>query len=188
MQVSQKFGAELTRPALHGGDEDLPKRATLGERRAHYDAIAAKRSARAASEDGDDDMEFDLAPGRGKRRMPAGEEDDFYAQAKEAAAERKRSRAESHRAPATLPPMPDQDAGDYARPISYEIQKNRGLTPHRRKDLKNPRKKNRVKFAKALVRRSGAVQDGSANRPGGNAAYAGEATGVKSKITKSRKL
>ncbi len=57
----------------------------------------------------------------------------------------------------------------------------------RRKDIKNPRKHQRVKFAKALVRRKGQVQEVK-GRDQGMAAYGGEATGVKARLTKSRKL
>ena len=54
----------------------------------------------------------------------------------------------------------------------------------RRKDLKNPRKKHRVKFAAALVRRSGQVQAVRSQA----APYSGEATGLKARTVKSRKL
>jgi U3 small nucleolar RNA-associated protein 3 len=57
----------------------------------------------------------------------------------------------------------------------------------RRKDLKNPRKKHRVKFAQAVVRRKGQVQ-GVQAAPSAPRGYAGEATGIKSKIAKSTRL
>jgi U3 small nucleolar RNA-associated protein 3 len=63
---------------------------------------------------------------------------------------------------------------------------NRGLTPHRNKEMKNPRKKHRIQYERALVRRKGAVREAVAGAAG--AAYGGEATGIKSKISKSRKL
>jgi hypothetical protein len=55
----------------------------------------------------------------------------------------------------------------------------------RRKDLKNPRKKHRIKYASAQVRRKGQVQG---VREAEGVGYAGEATGVKANITKSRRL
>lgn len=57
----------------------------------------------------------------------------------------------------------------------------------RRKDLKNPRKKHRVKFAQAVVRRKGQVQ-GMQQAPGSARGYAGEATGIKSRVAKSTRL
>ena len=47
-KVSQKFGGEAPRPTMRGGDEDVPRRPPLHERRAQYDAVAAKRAAHAA--------------------------------------------------------------------------------------------------------------------------------------------
>ncbi|GFR45262.1 hypothetical protein Agub_g6368 [Astrephomene gubernaculifera] len=183
-KVSQKFGTD--HPSLskrpHGGDEDLPLREPLHERRAKFDAAAARRSVR-ADEEGFGDEEYDLSGGKKKRRA-AGEEDDFYAQAKADAATRKKARAEAHRAPALAPPAPDPKT-DAARGITDEIQRNRGLTPHRRRDQKNPRKKNRMKFEKAMVRVKGAVQP---VRQPEAVAYGGEATGIKTKVAKSRRL
>jgi hypothetical protein len=62
------------------------------------------------------------------------------------------------------------------------------LPPHptpRRKDLKNPRKKHRIKFAAATVRRKGQVQG---VREAQGVGYGGEATGVKANVAKSRRL
>jgi U3 small nucleolar RNA-associated protein 3 len=78
------------------------------------------------------------------------------------------------------PPLADPTASG-ARKVTSEIQKNRGLTPHRRKDLKNPRKHARVKFAAAEKRRKGAVV--SVRKPEGP--YGGEATGIKTKVSRS---
>lgn len=43
------------------------------------------------------------------------------------------------------------------RAITYKMAKNKGLTPHRKKELRNPRVKHKLKFRKALIRRKGAV-------------------------------
>lgn len=73
---------------MHGGDEDLPRREPLHERRAKFDAAAARRGARGpgGSEDGEDGgaEEYDLggAARRGGKRRAGGEEDDFYQAAK----------------------------------------------------------------------------------------------------------
>lgn len=44
------------------------------------------------------------------------------------------------------------------RAITYQIAKNRGLTPYRKKELRNPRVKHRNKYRKAKIRRKGAVR------------------------------
>jgi U3 small nucleolar RNA-associated protein 3 len=43
------------------------------------------------------------------------------------------------------------------RAINYQIAKNKGLTPHRQKEQRNPRVKHRMKFRKAKIRRKGQV-------------------------------
>lgn len=43
------------------------------------------------------------------------------------------------------------------RAITYQMAKNRGLTPYRKKELRNPRVKHRNKYRKAKIRRRGAV-------------------------------
>lgn len=43
------------------------------------------------------------------------------------------------------------------RPITFEMLKNKGLTPRRKKENRNPRVKHRNKYKKALIRRKGQV-------------------------------
>jgi hypothetical protein len=50
----------------------------------------------------------------------------------------------------------DEEIGK--RAIGYQIQKNKGLTPHRKKELRNPRVKHRMKYRKAKIRRRGQVR------------------------------
>ena len=85
--------------------------------------------------------------------------------------------------PKSKPPLAEDVLAE-PRAVNTAIEKNRGLTPHRRKDLKNPRVKAKVKFAKAETKRKGQVQ--SVKKQDGP--YAGEATGIKSRISKSVKL
>lgn len=43
------------------------------------------------------------------------------------------------------------------RAITYQMAKNKGLTPQRKKEQRNPRVKHRNKYKKAIIRRKGAV-------------------------------
>jgi Sas10 C-terminal domain len=52
-----------------------------------------------------------------------------------------------------------QRKGTTARGVSYEIIKNRGLTPHKSKLNRNPRVKKREAYRKAVIRRKGQVVD-----------------------------
>ena len=74
---------------------------------------------------------------------------------------------------------------DGKRAISYQIEKNKGLTPHRKKDVRNPRVKKRKAYEKAKkkLRTVKRVYEG-----GLKGAYGGEATGIKKNVVRSRKL
>ncbi|KAK6629717.1 hypothetical protein RUM43_003535 [Polyplax serrata] len=70
------------------------------------------------------------------------------------------------------------------RAITYEMAKNKGLTPKRKKELRNPRVKNRRKYEKAKIRRKGQVRTPRVEIP----VYGGEASGIKTQLTKSIKF
>jgi len=79
---------------------------------------------------------------------------------------------------------PDLVEDGQRRGASQKIIKNRGLIPHRRKDIKTPRTKHRDKFRRAQTRRNSQVQEFH----GKKGVYEGEKTGIKKNLTKSRKL
>ncbi|CAG8522296.1 31032_t:CDS:2 [Racocetra persica] len=67
------------------------------------------------------------------------------------------------------------------RQINYQILKNKGLTPHRKKEQRNPRVKHRNKYEKARkkiksIKRVISQQEGS---------YGGEKTGIKTGLSRS---
>jgi len=70
------------------------------------------------------------------------------------------------------------------RTITDQIQRNRGLTPHRKKEYKNPRVKHRLKYRKAVIRRRGQI------RPVRNelSAYAGETSGIRAAVKRGVRL
>jgi len=70
------------------------------------------------------------------------------------------------------------------RAITYQIAKNKGLTPHRKKELRNPRVKHKIKFRKALIRRKGAVREPRKELQ----RYSGEISGIKTSVSKSIKF
>ena len=75
---------------------------------------------------------------------------------------------------------------DGKRAITYAIEKNKGLTPHRKKDVRNPRVKKRKKFEEKKKKLGSvrAVYKGGEGRGG----YGGEMTGIKKGLVKSTKL
>lgn len=78
----------------------------------------------------------------------------------------------------------DEEEEDARRGITRQIAKNKGLTPHRKKEVRNPRVKHRGKFRKALIRRKGAVRTVRKEVQ----RYGGEISGIKSSVTKSVKF
>ncbi|KAG5327466.1 SAS10 protein, partial [Pseudoatta argentina] len=73
---------------------------------------------------------------------------------------------------------------DAKRAITYQMAKNRGLTPYRKKELRNPRVKHRNKYRKAIIRRKGAVREVRKELT----RYAGEISGIKAGVKKGIKL
>lgn len=70
------------------------------------------------------------------------------------------------------------------RGITYQIAKNKGLMPSRKKEQRNPRVKHRNKFRKAKIRRKGAVREVRHEL----SRYGGEISGIKASVSKSIKL
>ncbi|XP_054263223.1 something about silencing protein 10-like [Macrosteles quadrilineatus] len=85
------------------------------------------------------------------------------------------------------PESEEEEEGDEdteKRGITYEIAKNKGLTPKRKKENRNPRVKNKNKFRKATVRRKGQVRGVYKEIK----RYDGEPFGIKASVSKSVKL
>jgi hypothetical protein len=74
--------------------------------------------------------------------------------------------------------------GDSKRVASYTILKNRGLTPHRKKEDRNPRLKHRRKFEKKVKKLKTVKRLATDLKRG----YHGELTGIKTHLTRSIKL
>uniref|UniRef100_A0A2H8TW44 Something about silencing protein 10 n=2 Tax=Melanaphis sacchari TaxID=742174 RepID=A0A2H8TW44_9HEMI len=73
---------------------------------------------------------------------------------------------------------------DEKRGITYQIAKNKGLTPRRKKELRNPRVKNRMKYRKAKIRRKGQISEPRKEIR----RYDGEISGIKVNLSKSIKI
>ena len=78
--------------------------------------------------------------------------------------------------------------GASKRAATYEMIKNKGLTPHRKKANRNPRVKKRMAYDKALVARRGQVREVNTSGVNTASAYSGETTGIKANISRSRKI
>ena len=70
------------------------------------------------------------------------------------------------------------------RPINYQIEKNKGLTPKRNKLYRNPRVRHREKYRKALIKRKSIVPKVRTEMK----RYSGETTGIRTNVVKGTKL
>lgn len=73
---------------------------------------------------------------------------------------------------------------DAKRGITYQMAKNKGLTPKRKKIDRNPRVKHREKFRRAKIRRKGQVREVRREET----RYSGEMSGIRAGVKKSTKL
>ena len=75
---------------------------------------------------------------------------------------------------------------DGKRKISYAIEKNKGLTPHRKKDARNPRVKKRKKYDEKKKKLASMKPVYKGGEPRGG--YGCELTGIKKGLVKSTKF
>ena len=126
----------------------------------------------------DDDNEDDEEGLRGDS-----DEDDFYQTIKSKSKAKKAAKKQMYTVQPKYPRLEGEVEGE--RAIGRTIMKNRGLVAHKAKINRNPRVKKREQYRKALIRRKGAVRE---VRTDEGHMYGGETTGIKSGISRSRKL
>lgn len=177
-KLSRLLTPQVARSKVISGDDDLPKRDDIGERRRKHElrvlAGAGVEPSDVVKDETGDHVNDDVATSDDSEIDP---DLEFYREvekkhsAKLAAKEKMYS--SSPAAPETLV--------DGKRQINYQMAKNRGLTRIRKKQDKNPRKKYRGKHEKAQQRRAGQVQ--KMKKPSGP--YGGETTGINAGISRS---
>lgn len=96
---------------------------------------------------------------------------------------KKKSKSQAY-APVPRFPHVDREV-EGERAVSKAIMRNRGLVAHKSKLNRNPRVKKREQYRKAVVRRKGNVRE--IRRDEGHK-YGGEETGIKSDLSRSRRL
>eukprot|EP00752_Nemacystus_decipiens_P007260 g6499.t1 len=149
-------------------------------------AAGAKKKKKSGSAEGKRGRTADEADEGGE------EENGFYAAVAEEKERKKRAKKDKYHPEPRIAGALEAELeaeraarGETKRGASYTIIKNRGLTPHKNKLNRNPRSKKREAFRKATIRRKGQVRD---IRTGEADTYGGESTGIKSNVTRSRKL
>ncbi|XP_078441231.1 sas10/U3 ribonucleoprotein (Utp) family protein [Wolffia australiana] len=169
--------AKVKKQKLASGDDDLPKRESIGEKRKKFDLRAVAIDGEAGGDTDDDDGPNKDAEA-GSRDLES--EDEFYKEVKKQRLTKLSAKAALYTRDSSGPRAAEAEA-DGKRHITYQMEKNKGLTRHRKKLTKIPRKKYKLKHAKAVVRRKGQVRD--IRKPSGP--YGGETSGINTRVSRS---
>merc|ERR1712127_1017135 len=132
---------------------------------------------------GSDDEDYMRGNEQDEEGLHDSDEDDFYQSIKSKSKAKKEAKKQMYAVAPKYPRLEGVVEGE--RAIGRTIMKNRGLVPHKAKINRNPRVKKREQYRKALIRRKGAVRE---VRTDEGHMYGGETTGIKSGISRSRKL
>ncbi|KAJ3359753.1 hypothetical protein HDU91_004828, partial [Kappamyces sp. JEL0680] len=134
-----------------------------------------------------DDVQLPQPPGDSDED----EDSQFYNEVLENKKRKKAERAalyEQIHAPLAAKDTADENLGpDVKRRASYRILANRGLTPYRKKENRNPRVKRRMKYDKALKKLS-SVRSVAVDKSKISSRYQGERTGIKANLARSTKF
>ena len=174
-----------------GGDADIPHRERRKERELRLQAETAKKRAAGFGADLDEGGDDEPAP----KKSAAPEDDldnEYYNLLAKTQKGRKVEGKELHEAKKAarregveLEVMEGERGIDGKRAIGWTISKNKGLTPHRKKDVRNPRVKKRNAYEKKKIKLGSVKQ---VYKGGLNGTYGGEMTGIKKNLVKSVKF
>lgn len=195
-QIAQKANKRGAAGRDAGGDADIPHRERLKDRQARLNVQAEKRGKRDPNqpdflgEESDEDDRRVAGEVRGDKQVT--DDDEYYdmvtARNKQRKEEKKKlaaAHAEAEKQGGRVE-VQEKIGPDGKRAITYAIEKNKGLTPKRSKDVRNPRVKKRKKFEEKS-KKLGSIRPiykGGESRGG----YGGELTGIKKNLVKSVKL
>lgn len=191
-QIVQKASKRANAGADAGGDADIPYRERLRDRQARLNAEAERRGKKDGKSKGielggDSD---DEGSGRVAAELRDGADEyyDLVAQKSKQRREEKISRFEAVAAAKRGERIVEQEVvgEDGKRKITYAIDKNKGLAPRRKKEVRNPRVKKRMQYAdkqKKLKSMKPVYKGGE-----GKGGYQGELSGIKTGLVKSVRL
>ncbi|KAK6464155.1 disrupter of silencing SAS10 part of small subunit processosome something about silencing 10 [Scheffersomyces coipomensis] len=178
----------------YSGDLDLPYKERLFERQQRLVEEARKRGLgqdKAQLGADLDDADFGSDDERLATSINTGTDDAYYQSLKESKSAKKDSRRKAHdeavkaAKEGKLAELQESLGENGKRAINYQILKNKGLTPHRKKEFRNSRVKKRMQYEKAQKKLKSVRQVYDASKKG---PYQGETTGIKKGLSRSVKF
>lgn len=188
-QIVQKANKRAGAGRDAGGDMDIPYRERLKDRQARLNAEAERRGQKHGPDldaDGDDSNDEDAATAAAMRA----DEDDYYDMVSAASKKKKAEKADRKAALAAASKADrvvavEEVGEDGKRKVSYQIEKNKGLTPKRKKENRNPRVKKRKAYD-TKMKKLGSMKPVYKGEPEGG--YQGVQSGIKAGLIKSTKF
>lgn len=182
---------EMKKAEKFTGDEDIPYKERLFERQQRLLEEARKRGLHAPKSADLDNEEFGSDDEQTSKTINDKSSAEYYRQILQGKKDKKEGRKKAHfdaliaARDGKLNELSEEIGEDGKRAINYQILKNKGLTPKRKKDNRNSRVKKRKKYEKAQKKLKSvrAVYSGGQNGP-----YEGEKTGIKKNLTRSVKF
>lgn len=205
-QIASKSQKRDTAGRDAGGDTDLPHRERLRDRQARLNAEAESRGGENKESKKTRKMKADPSTALGgesdeeDRRIaeelrdgPGGEEDYYQIVSARHAAKKAAKQEAAAILAASLQTRGEEEntvsiglGPDGKRAIGYTIQKNKGLAPKRKKEVRNPRVKKRKKYEEKKKKLSSIRKVYSGGE--GKGGYGGEKSGIKKGLIRSVKL
>ncbi|KAL8916230.1 MAG: hypothetical protein Q9208_008628 [Pyrenodesmia sp. 3 TL-2023] len=198
-QIAQKSNRRSAAGKDAGGDADIPHRERIRDRQARLNAEAEARGRKngggkgtGLDDGGNSGSEADERQQRNLAKDIRGDEDDdYYDLVSSHAANKKALKAAeaeaAHEGGVVRIIDPSENMNeDGKRRITYAIEKNKGLAPKRRKEVRNPRVKRRKKY-EDKKKKLGSVRQVYKGGEG-KGGYKGEMTGIKGGLVRSVKL
>ncbi|KAH7159932.1 Sas10 C-terminal domain-containing protein [Dactylonectria estremocensis] len=188
-QIVQKSNRRADAGRDAGGDMDLPHRERLRERQARLNAQAERRGKdnKLGVDLGDNSDEEDATTAKAVRD----DENEYYDMVAHKSKKNKDDKAARFAAYAAASKadrvVENEVIGeDGKRKITYAIQKNKGLTPKRGKDVRNPRVKKRKQYEAKQKKLKSMKPVWQGGEPKGG--YQGELSGINTAVIKSTRL
>ena len=196
-QIVQKSNKRDAAGRDAGGDADIPYRERLKDRQARLNAEAEQRGKKPKESSKGDPLggpsdEEDHTAAQELRNGEGSGSEDYYDLVASRSAGKKAAKAvlaaahtQAEKEGGIVRVVEDEGV-DGKRAISYAIEKNKGLAPKRKKDVRNPRVKKRKKYEDKKKKLGSIRQIYKGGEPRGG--YSGEKTGIKKDLIRSVKL